>query len=192
VPWDFAKVSRLDELRDLVMHQWVAGPLYKRYANSLDLAGDERVLEFGCGSGALSRYLARRLSKGGRLVCLDTSEPWVNVAHRRLQRFDNIEFVLGDVLELDIGEGTFDAVVIHFALHEVDSRCRGDIVRTLARWLKDDGRLFIREPIKEDHGIPMREIRRLMADAGFRELSFEEHKPLLLPPMCVGVFGKTG
>jgi len=191
VPWDFSKATCLDELRDSLMHHWLARPIYRRHAHKVDLAGHENVLEFGAGSGALSRHLASRLDRGGRLVCLDTSEPWLNVARKRLREFDNVEFVLGDVLVLDLGPANFDVVVVHFVLHEVEPERRRDTLRQLGRTLKDDGRLFIFEPTREEHGIPADRIRSLMSEAGLKELSGDEYKPFLLPRSYHGVYVKA-
>lgn len=192
MPRDFSRVTPLDELRDAITHHFLARPIYRRHARRLDLTGGERVLEFGAGSGALSRHLAPMLAEGGRLVCLDTSEPWVAVARKRLRGLDNVEFVLGDVLELDLPEGSFDAVVIHWALHEVEPERRGETLRELARLLSDGGRLFVSEPTREEHGIPADGIRRLMSEAGLREVSSEEHRPFLLPPSYEGAYVKGG
>lgn len=187
---DFSNVTALDRLCDAVLHHGLVRPIYRRHARGVDLAGDERVLEFGAGSGAISRHLAPRLDRGGWLVCLDTSEAWLEVAKTRLRRFDNVEFLAGDLLDLDLSARSFDTIVIHFVLHEVEPDRRADTLGELARILRDDGRLFIIEPTREEHGIPARRIRRLMAEAGLQELSGAEHKPFLFGPSYDGVYGK--
>ncbi len=190
MPHDFSQVTGFDRLRDAVLHHGLVRPIYRRHARRIDVQGNERVLEFGAGSGALSRHLAPRLSNGGTLVCLDTSEAWLEVARKWLRRFENVEFLAGDVLGLDLAPASFDAIVIHFVLHEVAPDGRAYTLSELARILKDDGRLFILEPTRESHGIPAQRIRRLMSEAGLQELSGEEHKPPLFPPTYYGVYGK--
>ena len=57
-------------------------PLYRRYVDEMGLRGDERVLDYGSGSGAAARHLARRVSGGrraprlhGRLGALAGGDP---------------------------------------------------------------------------------------------------------------------
>jgi ubiquinone/menaquinone biosynthesis C-methylase UbiE len=142
--------------------------MYRRYVVGLGLTGSERVLEIGQGSGALSRFLAPRCVQ---LLCVDLSSVWLTTARRKLRRFKNIEYMLGDVTKLPLANQSFDAVVVHFMLHDVEAEIREAVVHTLARVLKPDGKFFVREPIKPGHGLPVAEIRRLLTGAGLSEIS---------------------
>jgi trans-aconitate 2-methyltransferase len=63
----------------------------------LPLAGDERVLDAGCGSGRVTELLAGRLPRG-RVVALDGSPAMVETARQRLARFgDRVEYVVADL-----------------------------------------------------------------------------------------------
>lgn len=47
----------------------VLSPYYRGFVRRLGLRGDERVIDYGSGSGVLSRHIAARLEEsGGRLV----------------------------------------------------------------------------------------------------------------------------
>jgi len=50
---------------------------------------------------------------------------------------------------------------------------RTETLRALAGVLKPHGRVWIWEPTRQSHGMPMQEIRRLMGEAGLREVSAE-------------------
>ncbi len=177
-------------IHDLFFHSLLR-PWYRRYAESFDLRGDEKALDFGSGSGALSKFMARRLLEGGGLVtCLDTSEAWIERARKRLRRFPNVEFIHGDITQLDIEEDSFDVAAIHFVLHDIESEARRSTLDCISRVLRDDGRLFIREPTKGEHGMPPEEIRWLMNSVGLEEIKFDESKPLLMRPYYSGVFRK--
>ena len=55
--------------------------LYKNYIRTLNLKGNERVLDFGSGSGAGSKHLAKILQKsGGHITCIDISKYWTEKA----------------------------------------------------------------------------------------------------------------
>ena len=63
----------------------------------LPLAGGERVLDAGCGSGRVTELLAERLP-GGQVVALDGSPAMVEAARERLARFgDRVEYVIADL-----------------------------------------------------------------------------------------------
>jgi ubiquinone/menaquinone biosynthesis C-methylase UbiE len=169
----------------------VTGPMYKTYFANLGLQGNEKVLEFGSGFGAASRHIARTLSKGsGHLTCVDTSRSWMEVAKRKLKRFSNIDFQLGEIETLPIQDGSCDAVIIHFVLHEIEKSLRQGKMDALVRKLKKNGKLFVREPIKEDHGIPSDQIKEVVHKSGLKEISSKKSKTLLRRRMYEGVFEK--
>jgi magnesium-protoporphyrin O-methyltransferase len=72
-----------------------------------DLSG-RRVLDAGCGTGAMSEELARR---GAQVVAIDISPQLVAIAERRLphELAAHVSFSTGDMLSADLG--TFDHVV---------------------------------------------------------------------------------
>lgn len=149
-------------------HIW--GFIYKNYIRQLGFEGNERILDFGSGSGAGSRHLAQLLQKrGGRLTCCDISEYWMNVAQKRLKKYKNVEFERGQLTELHLKQSSFDIVYIHFTLHEVPGELRLSIVREFYRLLKPGGRLCIKEPKREGDGMPAAEIQCLMVKSGFKE-----------------------
>ena len=177
-------------VHDLFFHRLLR-PWYKRYADGFGLRGDEKALDFGSGSGALSRHIATQLLEGGgQVTCLDTSAAWIARARKRLRNFPNVEFVKGDITQLDIEEASFDVIAINFVLHDIEGEVRQGTLDALSRTLKDDGRLFIREPTKGGHGMPVEEIRRLMNRAGLEEFKFDKSKPLLMRPYYTGVYRK--
>jgi magnesium-protoporphyrin O-methyltransferase len=121
-----------------------------------DLAG-RRILDAGCGTGALSVELARR---GARVVAIDLSPTLVDLARERCpaELSGQIDFCAGDMLDAGLGE--FDDVtcmdsLIHYeppqavaALAALVQRTRGDLLFTFApanAWLMPLialGRLF--------------------------------------------------
>lgn len=148
----------------------ILSPVYKRYVDRLGLTGGEWVLDYGSGSGRIARHVAQRLlTRGGHLTCVDVSPVWTNTARKRLKKYPNVDFKLGGIAALDIEDGAYDAVVIHFVLHHVDKNVRVDNVTILSHKLKAGGRLFISEPTREQHGVSTGEIRRVMTAAGLRE-----------------------
>jgi trans-aconitate 2-methyltransferase len=97
------------------MTRWGAAVL-----DRLPLAGDERVLDAGCGSGRVTELLAERLPRG-RVVALDGSSSMIETARQRLAPFaDRIEYLvadLGEPLPLDAPvDAVFSTATFHWVL----------------------------------------------------------------------------
>ena len=92
-----------------------------------------RVLDAGCGTGALSVEAAGR---GARVLAVDLSPTLVGLARERLPAelsAGRIDFRVGDMFDTDLGE--FDHVVamdslIHYRLHDVVRVLAGFAART--------------------------------------------------------------
>ena len=177
---------------EIIMHELgyalMAG-FYRRYARSLGLRGDERVLELGSGGGALSRFLAPLLPEG-RLTCVDISAAWMDRARRRLARFDNVEFLCGELADLPIPDGSQDLAVIHLMLHDVPAEKRQPFITTLTGKLTPTGRVAIREPISARHSLPEPELRSLLTTAGLHETSAGHSRNVFMGEMYEGVYGR--
>ena len=171
--------------------EWtLSGPLIAPYLRGLKLRGDEVLLEVGCGGGAVTKQLSRLLPRG-RVVGVDPSAYWVEYARRRLRRLRNVALHAGDVLTADIDPETFDAVLFHYVLHDIAASDRPTTLGHVYELLKEDGRLFLREPTKESHGVSLPEIRPLTGSAGFREERFRERKAMLFGSSFEGTFRKA-
>jgi ubiquinone/menaquinone biosynthesis C-methylase UbiE len=143
----------------------------RRLVGSLELAGSERVLDFGSGAGSEAVYLARALDRGGHLTCLDVSSTWLAEARRRLSGFGNVSFLLGEAPEVGLPAGSFDLVWAHYVLHDVDPAALPAVLEALARSLAAQGRFVAVEPAATRHGPPVDELRRLIRQAGFVEVA---------------------
>jgi SAM-dependent methyltransferase len=76
------------------------------------------VLDIGCGAGATTLAMARRVGESGRCVGVDISEPLVALATARAQAegMANAEFVAADAQTYAFEAGRFDAVVSRFGV----------------------------------------------------------------------------
>jgi SAM-dependent methyltransferase len=81
-----------------------------------DLAG-KRVLDLGCGFGALCRYLAE--AGASQVVGIDLSQKMLATAAERTSD-PKIEYRLGAIEDLGFASGAFDLVVSSLALHYVE------------------------------------------------------------------------
>ena len=114
------------------------------YLDLLAIAAGERVLDVGCGSGAVTREIARRVGSRGVAVGLDPSPALLAVARELAKEAgvgDRIEFREGDALRLPLSDGSFDAVVCVTVLSHVP---RGEAaIPEFIRVLRPGGRLGV-------------------------------------------------
>ncbi|MBC6982766.1 class I SAM-dependent methyltransferase [Caulobacter sp. 17J80-11] len=78
-----------------------------------------RVLDVGCGAGATTLAMARRLSPAGRCVGVDVSSALLDLARARARAGGlepQVDFVLADAQTHDFGEASFDAVMSRFGV----------------------------------------------------------------------------
>jgi arsenite methyltransferase len=120
--------------------------------DGLRLAGDERVLDMGCGRGAVLTAVARRL-RTGRVTGIDLwsthdqsgNSRDVTLRNASLEGVgDRVDIETGDMRALPFPDGTFDLVVSSLAIHNINSDAdRAQAIAEAWRVLKPSGRLAI-------------------------------------------------
>jgi ubiquinone/menaquinone biosynthesis C-methylase UbiE len=114
------------------------------YLGLLGIAAGERVLDVGCGSGAVTREIARRVGSRGLAVGIDPSPALLAVARELAHETgsgDHVEFREGNVLQLPFADQSFDVVVCVTVLSHVP---RGEAaIPELVRVLRSGGRLGV-------------------------------------------------
>jgi arsenite methyltransferase len=88
--------------------------LYRRrlaVLDALDARLGERVIEIGCGAGALLPAIGSAVGPSGRVVGIDISEDQIAAARRKCADQRNIEISVLDVYRLPYEAGSFDAFV---------------------------------------------------------------------------------
>lgn len=186
---DFNKPSKLNLFLFNFRTKVLLKNFYKKYVESMGLNGDEKVLEFGCGTGAMSVHLARFLNNGV-LCCLDPSEKMIDETKKSLKKYNNVIYIKSEIDSADLKKDFFDIIVVHFVLHDISKEKRNVVINRFYEILKDGGKIFIREPIKHEHGIKEEEIIDLMQKSGFKKGKTEYQKHFLRPDMISGVFIK--
>jgi trans-aconitate 2-methyltransferase len=106
----------------------------------LELAGDETVLDAGCGTGQVTETLLARLPRG-RAIGLDASAQMLDAARERFAGDPRVSFVQADLAQpLPLAEPV-DAIVSTSTLHWV--RDHDALWRHLAAVLKPGGQLVV-------------------------------------------------
>jgi ubiquinone/menaquinone biosynthesis C-methylase UbiE len=126
--------------------------LWAELLDSLNLRGDERILDMGCGRGAVLLMAAQHLTTG-RAVGLDlwrTIDQSGNSAEAAQRNAlaegvaDRIELHTGDMTALPFEDDSFDLVLSSLAVHNISGRAgREKAISEAVRVLRPGGRLMI-------------------------------------------------
>ena len=158
----------------------------------------EAVLDVACGTGAVTRLVAKR-NRGGRIVGLDLNSGMLEVARSASDTGSPVEWVEGSALSLPFTDGSFDLVLCQLGLQFFPDRPRA--LREMRRVLGPSGRLALsvysaieRTPAanafataldqclgpgasaikRAEHIFPeAREIRALLTEAGFAQVAID-------------------
>jgi ubiquinone/menaquinone biosynthesis C-methylase UbiE len=126
--------------------------VWDKVLDELGLRGDERVLDMGCGRGAVLTAVASRL-RTGRATGVDlwsTHDQSGNARDVTMRNAslegvqDRIDIETADMRALPFADATFDVVVSSLAIHNIHSNAdRAQAVAEAWRVLKPGGRLAI-------------------------------------------------
>jgi trans-aconitate 2-methyltransferase len=110
----------------------------EKVLSALELVGNERVLDAGCGTGHLTARLLERLPEG-HVIALDASPAMLDVARRELARFgERVSFVQRTLAKDELPAGldvVFSTATFHWVLdHDA-------LFASIARALVPGGRL---------------------------------------------------
>lgn len=155
-----------------------------RMLDGLDLRGDERAVDLGCGTGLLCAGLAVRLPQGS-VVGVDA---WVENALQptgrplakqtlQLAGVKKVSILTGSVRELPLADAGMDLAVSRDCLASLPSReARREAIEELARVVAPGGRVALLEPFHT------KELAAHLTAAGFRDVERSGRWWILMPP----------
>lgn len=152
---------------------------YGHLIRAMALPAGARILEVGCGTGALSLHLARM---GYQLTCVDINKPMLELVRRATENLPNpARIIRADMDTLEPGHD-YDAVLFFESFHH--SLEHAALLQKVKAWLAPGGRLVLAgEPITlgQDSVVPYAwgprldgESLRAIRQLGWMELGFTE------------------
>lgn len=131
--WNAAEYAKMSDLQKAMAAEVLP---------QLDLAGDEQVLDVGCGDGKISALIASRLPRGA-VTGIDPSHQMIAfaTAHFAARTHPNLRFDVADVRTLPFHDA-FDLVTSFNALHWVPDQDAA--LRAIRSAMKADGRARLR------------------------------------------------
>jgi arsenite methyltransferase len=146
--------------------------------DSLDLKGEEKILDAGCGRGLMVIGAAKRL-KAGKATGVDVWDAAVlsgnssdaAKANAKMEGVaDKVRFETGDIRKLVYPEKSYDVAISAVAIHNLADRDdRDKAVRELWRVLKPGGRLVILDIMH------VGEYASVLREAGAEDVTVESH-----------------
>jgi ArsR family transcriptional regulator len=161
--------SFFDSVAGRLGKDYVPGQSWKGVAEALlRLMPPMVIADLGAGEGAFALLLAQRAKK---VIAVDTSAKMIEVGRDQALRHgvENVEFRLGDMEEIPIGDAEVDLVFFSQSLHHALHPERA--VEEAARILVPGGRIVLLDLMKHR----FEEARELYADEwlGFSEVELE-------------------
>lgn len=100
------------------------------------------ALDVCCGTGMITREMAKKVGPAGKVIGLDFCDEMLEVAIRELPQppnGNNTEYIRGNAMDLPFPDNTFDSVTIGFGLRNVDDMQK--TIREMLRVVKPGGRV---------------------------------------------------
>lgn len=135
---EFAARQRRTGLNARIWH------LYGRM-RGLGLAADSKVLELGCGVGALTFLLARHAARG-YVEAVDLSSESVRFAREQLAGFSNVSLHVHDVVTYQPTRADFDFITLFDVIEHIPLPLHGALFRHLAALAGPQTQLLINIP----------------------------------------------
>lgn len=150
---------------------------------AIPLSGAMRVLEYGCGTGMVSRTLHRDVA---HITCVDTSPQMLEVLRQkaREEKISNIETLVHDLTSKPLSGNDLDLVMCSMTLHHIPD-FKGLLQRFFAA-LKPGGYLAVADLVTEDgsfhddnsgvahYGINPETIRSILRENGGMDVAVKE------------------
>jgi len=132
------------ETRRLILQNQIYGPITRRFFRGAGIGRGMKVLDIGSGAGDVALLLADLVGPSGRVVGVDMNPDIIETARSRADAggWNNIEFMTGDVRELDL-DTDFDAVVGRWILMYLPDAV--SMLRYLATRLRTGGLVAFHE-----------------------------------------------
>ena len=102
----------------------------------LSLSPDDELLDIGAGSGVISIPFSKKTKK---VTAVDVSETLLSEMHD----IANITTIYADAREIEFHSGSFDKIIIYFAIQHFTEEETILLMKKVFNWLKPNGILYI-------------------------------------------------
>lgn len=128
---------------------------------ALNVKPGQTVCDMGCGNGFYTLPLAKLVGGDGRVIAVDIQREMLGLLKDRAaaEKVDNIEYVLGTVVDPKLEPNSVDLVLMVDVYHEF-SRPE-EMLRAIRASLKPGGRVALVEFRAEDPKVPIKKLHKM-------------------------------
>ncbi len=144
-----------------------------KYVNIKD---NDKGLDVGCGSGALSIALAK-LNPNTKIIGIDRwGKEYASFNKKlcennaKIEGVNNVSFMQGNAVSLPFSDNEFDVLVSNYVYHNIPSRNRQDILLESLRCLKKGGRFAIHDIFSKGKYGDMESFVKKLKDMGYNHV----------------------
>ncbi len=141
--------------------------------DALQFREGEVVADIGCGSGYISRRIAKKIGATGIVYGVDIQQEMLDLLAKRMAMFriGNVKPILGDVTDPKLPPDSCDTMILVDVYHEFDQPY--EMVGNMVKALKKGGRIVFVEFRKEDPKVPIKELHKMSVDQVKREMALQ-------------------
>ncbi len=138
----FDRIAGRYELLNALMSAGLNRIWNKKALQATGLRPGGRALDLACGTGSLTRDLAKRVGSEGYVLGMDFSKEMIGAAKKRPA--SNVEYLLGDATDLQgVEDGSFDAATIAYGARNIPNL--DALFGEMARAVRPGGRVVCLE-----------------------------------------------
>jgi ubiquinone/menaquinone biosynthesis C-methylase UbiE len=136
--------NRDSEISRLEIQANLFEPLTKQTLLNAGLKKGMSCLDVGCGSGSVTRLMAKIVGRSGQVVGVDIDDRYLQYCNRSISPRQNIEFLYDDICKSQLGsKERFDIVYSRFTFHHLPDR--REAVRSMKRLTRKQGTVIIQD-----------------------------------------------
>ena len=123
--------------------------ILKRLLDLAKIPAGATVLDVGSGTGVLLPYLHATVGAEGKITAVDFSEKMLAKAQEKFANLGNVDFIVGDVLEMYLPSESIDVIICLNFFPHLHTR-KEEFISKMKSFLKTGGSLIIMHDISRE------------------------------------------
>ena len=147
-----------------------------RFVDTLDLKVGAKVLDMGCGTGELTKYIAKQVGDCGKVIGIDPDDARVKLAQENMKTVSNASFHVGnsDLGFLNVYRAYFDLYYSNHVYHWLNKEEKAVYVKVAFQSLKPGGLIAVQCLTRPDDDIDNRLIESALGRSVSAKIHFAE------------------